>query len=768
MKTNAIITILLLCMPWHMASLSAKRIHLTFNEKDFQIENRNRYINVSTSKYDYRTIPQTQTLALPYICVNLLVSPDYEYAGFTYAYKENKIREDVLIVPRPILLPTILQNSSLNNISEKSFLSLSDSSLIYSGTHIMDGYKYISFAICPFRYDSMSKCLFLRNEIDIDVYSLESDNKQRPPSMNLHGGTTMRDIVRNIVVNSEEMDSLYAKVQKNVSKKNNYHLDRSGNDYDYEYLIITNETLKASFQRLADWKTQKGIRTKVITVENIDSNSNYTGSYQQLRIKQAIKSYYDNSQYGLKYVLLGGDEDIIPPHLAHVELTAFHYLFGYINHVADGPADLFYGCLNTMEWSGNDYYGISANVDKTPEVFLTRVPVNNINQTNAYVNRIIEYERSFDTDDWEGKILMSGNQLSDTFHINGNVISDAHHHSELLYDNYIKDYWGGQKIRFYDTGTDFDGDENYELNAQNFQIELAKGYPFVNVNTHGNYDNWNMEGANYTVSNASTLNNPDGYTLITTEACLTNAFDSLTCLSESFFRNPYSGIIGYFGSSRYGWYYKSRDDLGPSDILNGNFYKYLFTEGKSNYGYITTLAKNTLVEWSWLHTADAWLLWMVNPLGDPEMPIYTSAPRHFDNVTLSFRNDSLIVNTGIDTCRVCMMSLFDNGATYYDVQDVVSQAHFSPPADSCSICITKTGYVPYIRTYYDTIYVQNETFDGENKVFAKNIIIGKDVTSTKPEGPVVVSSGTTSFTGNNIVIRNNFEVTSGASLRVGN
>lgn len=70
--------------------------------------------------------------------------------------------------------------------------------------------------------------------------------------------------------------------------------------------------------------------------------------------------------------------------------------------------------------------------------------------------------------------------------------------------------------------------------------------------------------------------------------------------------------------------------------------------------------------------------------------------------------------------------------------------------------------------YYDTIYVQNETFDGENKVFAKNIIIGKDVTSTKPEGPVVVSSGTTSFTGNNIVIRNNFEVTSGASLRVGN
>lgn len=42
------------------------------------------------------------------------------------------------------------------------------------------------------------------------------------------------------------------------------------------------------------------------------------------------------------------------------------------------------------------------------------------------------------------------------------------------------------------------------------------------------------------------------------------------------------------------------------------------------------------------------------------------------------------------------------------------------------------------------------------------------VTGVDPEGPVVVSSGTTSFTVNNIVIRNNFEVTSGASLRVGN
>ena len=34
----------------------------------------------------------------------------------------------------------------------------------------------------------------------------------------------------------------------------------------YEYAIITNNNLKSAFQKLAKWKTLKGIKTTVLTV----------------------------------------------------------------------------------------------------------------------------------------------------------------------------------------------------------------------------------------------------------------------------------------------------------------------------------------------------------------------------------------------------------------------------------------------------------------------------------------------------------------------
>ena len=113
------------------------------------------------------------------------------------------------------------------------------------------------------------------------------------------------------------------------------------------------------------------------------------------------------------------------------------------------------------------------------------------------------------------------------------------------------------------------------------------------------------------------------------------------------------------------------------------------------------------------------------------------------------------------------MSLSDNGATYYEVQDIVSRASFYPPADSCSICITKTGYVPYMSTYHDTVYVQNETLSGTNHIVARNIRIGRDVDMSKPQGPVKIASGNTSVSGSNTLIKNNFEVESGATFSIG-
>lgn len=82
------------------------------------------------------------------------------------------------------------------------------------------------------------------------------------------------------------------------------------------------------------------------------------------------------------------------------------------------------------------------------------------------------------------------------------------------------------------------------------------------METHGEHNSWLMEWrANepnpsqlfYTDDASNSINN--GHTLITTSACHTNAFDSVgTSLSEAFMRNINASVIGYYGSTNYGWY----------------------------------------------------------------------------------------------------------------------------------------------------------------------------------------------------------------------
>ncbi|WP_373826652.1 C25 family cysteine peptidase [Bacteroides heparinolyticus] len=62
------------------------------------------------------------------------------------------------------------------------------------------------------------------------------------------------------------------------------------------------------FQELADWKTQKGIPTKVVTIEDISAN--YAGNDTQERIHNFLADVYDN--YGTLYVLFGGDVNVVP------------------------------------------------------------------------------------------------------------------------------------------------------------------------------------------------------------------------------------------------------------------------------------------------------------------------------------------------------------------------------------------------------------------------------------------------------------------------
>ena len=123
-----------------------------------------------------------------------------------------------------------------------------------------------------------------------------SVNLNREPIQNTAGaGLSLRDNVQMLVANPEDMEGFYP-------------LNQTPNQtHPYEYLIVTTNQLRPIYQDLANWKTIKGIRATILTVEEIQQN--YSGYSLPMKIKNALKDYYDGSQNGLKYVLMGTGND---------------------------------------------------------------------------------------------------------------------------------------------------------------------------------------------------------------------------------------------------------------------------------------------------------------------------------------------------------------------------------------------------------------------------------------------------------------------------
>ena len=159
----------------------------------------------------------------------------------------------------------------------------------------------------------------------------------------------------------------------------------------------------------------------------------------------------------------------------------------------------------------------------------------------------------------------------------------------------------------------------------------------------------------------------------------------------------------------------------------------------------------------------------LNPIGDPEMPIFTDTPHKFSNVGVTFSNGNLNVTTGVTDCRICVSSVADYGNSYYELTDSTNMASFTGVNSDCYLCITKTGYIPYVARVGTTVYLQNETIIKDLPIFSTATYVGSDVTSTKDQGPVSIEKGkVTNKSQGAVTIKNNFEIKLGAELEITN
>ena len=642
----------------------------TFSPSDFSIvENNGKHMIDYPASFD--AICNTCDPILPSCVKNILLPPNKKVSNYIVTYTTISWQNNINLEAMQVAYPT----DGSNYIDEPCTYSLKvypDSIVRYGGISIVDYYQYVSFIITPFVYNATSGSLSFVNQVNITLEL--ADNNVISAIFPTHDR-----VIKKIVHNSNDVNLLYPRSSQRSSVQN------------IDYLIITADSLKSSFEPLRIWKTQKGVYTKIVTTEEIEVT--YSGSTQYLRIKQCVQDYCN--QYKLKWLLLGGDNTIVPIVEAFSEYKTYDKDGNIKKHYKDFiPADIFYGCFTgAFDWNANENDTIGElvdDIDFNQVVNISRLPMRTREQIDNYIEKLLDYELN-PSSDFSSLLLCA--KVLDGYQ---NGISDAHIKTDYFANRYISPYWNGNRVRFYDTGTDFEGDANYQLNQSNLTTQLSNNYHFLHFVTHGSPTTWSIEGGSYYSGNVTALTNSNPMVVVTT-ACHTNAFDQAEpCLSEAFIRKQSGGSIVYLGSSRYGWFVPDFITLGPSFLFNGQFFYYLFTNTSHHFSEIVKLVKQHYKTYSTWKELYRWLILSNNAIGDAELPIYTTIPNEFENVSFERNGSNLVVNTGgVEGCTITISDIA-NGGSYYVTDTNTVSATFTDVPGSYTIVITKENYIPYI------------------------------------------------------------------------
>ena len=805
--TKPILWLLCLCtaMPFGAKAQSTMTYTLNFDPSDFTINRINGDTSIITStKYDiYSNYDPTQP-ELPVIYVTYLLPPGKSYVGFSYLKDDNPFQPGVILKNGCKPLPTGKDSQPSPVQGYPSVIY--PSSIEFVQTSSVCGYRTVTFKIMPIRYNAIMHDLMIAN-ISLTLQLAEAGTLSLN---NGKRGERERNYVLEKIWNKDSMSVWYTH-----DAPSNHWIDQHDHTiHKDKYLILTNNLLKSAFAPLADWKRLKGLDVETVTVEEIASEQHLAGTPTPKDIKQYLRNYYfdtsNNNDIDF-YVLLGGDVNIIP--IAYCETP-----IDIMNVVDDDsrllPSDMYYACVSDdyWDWDSNSN-GILGQYQTNSfdsivffnDLYVSRASVRDSMEVEVFVNKVIQYESNPPLDShWGKSVLFLGNRLKhypwpnlggDIRHYDDEGLSRFIIRDEL--DSIRQDYTN----YLCSTGTNLpydnlitDGSDYMYVNSQRATEQFRNNYSLICEFSHGAHNLWQLCDAedidndiyfDNSITDTITSSFPK---VVVTVACYSNEFDTDTfyienspyispSLSESMMRNSNSGIVAFVGSSRCGY------NVDDNDFNNGNYFKNSnritrdFVRCLYNTEYTGAIDEKKLgkaVDYAKKHLSpsdevERKLLYVVNTLGDPEMDIYTEVPKQFTNVSLTVHrdyNDFVLLTGGVFGTK-----LYDTttGKLYYSGENDTIHVIETGNLDSIDVVLMKENYVPLHITLRSK-YIQNETYENgiENVNNYECIYVGRDVTTDKPVGNVVVKqgSGLKLNAKKEIKIKNGFSVESGGTFEM--
>lgn len=381
-----------------------------------------------------------------------------------------------------------------------------------------------------------------------------------------------------------------------------------------DYLLITKSNLVQSFQPLLNFKTATGLSVKLETVEAISASQ--PGQDTQEKIRNYLRHTYD--EWGISYVLLGGDISVIPCRYASV-------FMGSLVPSPLLPTDLYYACLDgswngdgDAKWGEPDDGEGGTDVDLLAEVYVGRAPVETPAEVATFVTKTLRYATEPHVNRQNLLLLAEFLETTPTGAAQGGDMFDplvsllVDYKTTWLDDRFTVPEWRKQDA----------------LNAMNQSPHL------VLLNGHGN-DNTLIGLEKPFIRSIETadidlLTNQWPF-LAYSVGCNVGQFDndrfSLDSIGEELVKQHSRGAFAAILNSRLGWY-DDQDEAKYSGEFQTRFFSHLLSNRQTNFGMANQLGKHDLagqIETSGIMPY-RWCYYEITLFGDPHLSWQTPMP----------------------------------------------------------------------------------------------------------------------------------------------
>ena len=353
-----------------------------------------------------------------------------------------------------------------------------------------------------------------------------------------------------------------------------------------DYLIITHKNFKQAAERLAAYRqNHNGYRTIIATVEDIYDEFNF-GLSHPAAIHDFVQYSYQNWQSPApSFLVLFGDASWDPKG-NQKDAVKKDYVPSFGNPVSDN----WFACLD-----GPD--------DILPDLFVGRIPVETLEQAEAYVSKIIYYESS-PSAAWKKRFLFITGGVDD---IEQSMFGRQ---SANLINSYVKPPpVSGEAITLNKTSDGlFEGEHREEIHST-----LNNGVVWVNFIGHAGSRTWDLMFHNPDIDQ---LRNGERLPFITSMTCHTARFaePQHNSFGENFTLAEEKGAIAFWGTS--GWGYTTVDysllqQLFPAALV----------DTMQVLGEATTAAKLGLWKHSGTSSLNRHVIQQYTLLGDPAVDL---------------------------------------------------------------------------------------------------------------------------------------------------